>query len=76
MDGHERSARSASTGKRDEIVALTQELVRIPTVNPPGDSYVPCAELVGERLRRRGFAVDYLRAEGTPGDSDRCRAST
>jgi succinyl-diaminopimelate desuccinylase len=55
----------------DEIVALTQELVRIPTVNPPGDAYRPCAELVGERLRRRGFEVAYLRAEGTPGDTAR-----
>lgn len=57
--------------KRDELVELTQALVRIPTVNPPGDAYVPCAELVGERLRRRGFDVRYVRAEGTPGDSDR-----
>lgn len=57
--------------RRDEAVALTQALVRIPTVNPPGDAYTPCAELVGDRLRRRGFAVEYIRAEGTPGDSDR-----
>jgi len=58
-------------GKRDEIVALTRALVRIPTVNPPGDAYLPCAELVGERLRRHGFNVGYIRAEGSPGDSDR-----
>ena len=58
-------------GRCDEIVALTQELVRVPTVNPPGDAYAPCAELVGERLRRRGFEVAYLRAEGTPGDTAR-----
>src|SRR4051812_768904 len=57
--------------KADEIVALTQALVRVPTVNPPGDAYGACAELVGERLRRRGFGVTYLRAEGTPGDSAR-----
>ncbi|MFO1070342.1 MAG: acetylornithine deacetylase/succinyl-diaminopimelate desuccinylase family protein [Geminicoccaceae bacterium] len=57
--------------KRADLVALTQDLVRIPTVNPPGDAYAPCAELLGERLRRRGFDVAYLRAEGTPGDSDR-----
>ncbi len=57
--------------KRQEIVALTSDLVRIPTVNPPGDAYRECAELVGERLRRRGFEVAYLRAEGTPGDTDR-----
>jgi succinyl-diaminopimelate desuccinylase len=58
-------------GKGEEIVALTRELVRVPTVNPPGDAYAPCAELIGERLRRRGFEVRYLRAEGAPGDSDR-----
>ena len=29
------------------------------------------AELIGERLQRRGFVVGYIRAEGTPGDSDR-----
>jgi succinyl-diaminopimelate desuccinylase len=57
--------------KRDELVALTQALVRIPTVNPPGDAYTPCAELIGERLRARGFAIGYIRGEGAPGDSDR-----
>jgi succinyl-diaminopimelate desuccinylase len=57
-------------GKADEIVALTRDLVRIPTVNPPGDAYAPCAELIGRRLARRGFEVRYVRAEGTPGDSD------
>lgn len=58
-------------GKRDELVALARDLVRIPTVNPPGEAYAPCAELLGERLRRRGFAVEYLRAEGAPGDCAR-----
>lgn len=56
--------------KRDELIALTQDLVRIPTVNPPGDSYEACARLLGERLRRRGFAIEYVRAVGAPGDSD------
>jgi len=57
-------------GRRDELVALTQALVRIPTVNPPGDAYEDCARLLGERLQRRGFAVEYLRATGAPGDKD------
>jgi succinyl-diaminopimelate desuccinylase len=57
--------------RRDEIVALTQELVRIPTTNPPGDGYRDCAEAVGRRLARRGFAVEYVRGTGAPGDSDR-----
>ena len=56
--------------KRDELVALTQELVRIPTVNPPGDAYEVCARVLGERLRKRGFAIEYLRADGAPGDKD------
>jgi succinyl-diaminopimelate desuccinylase len=56
--------------KRDELVALTQALVRIPTVNPPGDAYEACARFLGERLRKRGFAVEYLRAHGAPGDRD------
>ncbi len=56
---------------REELVALTQQLIRIPTVNPPGDAYRPCAELVGERLRKQGFSIEYLRAEGALGDSDR-----
>ncbi len=56
--------------KRDDLVELTQTLVRIPTVNPPGDLYLPCAELLGNRLKARGFDVNYYRAEGTPGDSD------
>jgi len=54
--------------KRDEVVALTQALVRIPTINPPGDAYEACARLLGERLKKRGFAVEYIRAEGAPGD--------
>lgn len=56
--------------KRAEVTALTQDLVRIPTVNPPGDAYEACARLLGERLRRRGLAVEYLRARGAPGDAD------
>ena len=57
--------------RRDAMVALTQALVRIPTVNPPGDAYRPCAELIGARLAPRGFEVQYRRAEGAVGDSDR-----
>jgi succinyl-diaminopimelate desuccinylase len=55
--------------KRDEVTALTQELIRIPTVNPPGDAYEACSRFLGERLAKRGFTVEYVRATGGPGDS-------
>ncbi len=57
--------------RRDEVAALTGSLIAIPTVNPPGDAYEPCARWLGERLAARGFTVEYLRAEGAVGDSDR-----
>ncbi len=57
--------------KRAELVELTRALIRFPTVNPPGEAYAACAEAIGTRLARRGFAVEYLRAEGAPGDSAR-----
>jgi succinyl-diaminopimelate desuccinylase len=55
--------------RRDDLVELTQALIRFPTVNPPGEAYQPCAEFIGRRLQERGFVVEYVRASGTPGDS-------
>lgn len=57
--------------REDQLVALTQELIRFPTINPPGEGYRECAEHLGERLRKRGFEVAYVRADGAPGDGDR-----
>ena len=58
------------SARQQDLIELTQALVRIPTVNPPGDAYETCARLLGERLRGRGFDVTYIRATGAPGDSD------
>ena len=55
----------------DEIVAFTAELVRVPTINPPGEAYEPCARLIGDRLIRTGFDVEYIVAEGRPEHSSR-----
>jgi succinyl-diaminopimelate desuccinylase len=55
----------------DDLVALTADLIRFPTVNPPGEAYTPCAEYIAERLKKRGFGVELIRGEGTPGDTDR-----
>ena len=50
----------------DEIVAFTQALVRIPTINPPGDCYADCAELIGNKLHELGYQVEVLPATGLP----------
>ncbi len=39
-------------------VQLTQELVRINTINPPGDEHL-CAKYLGEYLEKNGFDVNY-----------------
>ena len=46
---------------RDECAAFLQALVRIPTVNPPGERYEECAHLIGDRLSAFGYAVQYVR---------------
>src|SRR4051794_27911327 len=50
----------------DEIVQLTADLVRIPTVNPPGREYDACAHFLGGFLQRRAFDIEYVAAEGRP----------
>jgi len=35
---------SAIEDRRDDLVSLTVDLIRFPTINPPGDAYMPCAE--------------------------------
>ena len=57
--------------KREELISFTQDLVRIPTINPPGKDYIKCAELLGNRLAKSGFSLIYERANNSPGDSDR-----
>ena len=46
---------------RDDCIAFLVDLVRIPTVNPPGDRYEDAARLIGDRLQALGYAVDYVR---------------
>ena len=54
-----------------ELIQLTQDLVRIPTLNPPGRHYHDICDFLGERLRRKGFHVDLIRARGAPADSEK-----
>ncbi len=61
---------AALTDRRDDLISLTQDLIRIPTLNPPGENYLEICEYLERRLRASGFATEMVRAYGTPGDSD------
>jgi succinyl-diaminopimelate desuccinylase len=50
----------------DEVVDFTADLIRVPTINPPGEFYEDCARVIGDRLQRFGFDVEYFAAEGRP----------
>ena len=57
--------------RREDLISLTQELIRIPTLNPPGENYAAICDQLDVRLSRSGFETTWVRAEGAPGDSDR-----
>lgn len=57
---------SAVDAAADEIVDFTAALIRVPTVNPPGEAYPDCARVIGGKLVECGFQVEYLPAERRP----------
>ncbi|WP_372610446.1 acetylornithine deacetylase/succinyl-diaminopimelate desuccinylase family protein [Aquicoccus sp.] len=57
--------------RRADLVELTQDLIRIPTLNPPGDNYREICDFLDRRLVRHGFQTELVRAEGAIGDSDK-----
>ena len=55
--------------RREELIELTQDLVRIPTINPPGECYLEICEYLVNRLKSKGFETELIRAKGAFGDS-------
>ena len=51
---------------RDDLVALLQKLVRVPTVNPPGDHYAAITAELARQLAAAGLRVRRLRASPEP----------
>jgi succinyl-diaminopimelate desuccinylase len=43
-----------------EMIGFLQELVRIPTENPPGRAYEDCARFLGGWLEDLGYQVEYV----------------
>ena len=48
----------------DEMISWLQDLVRIPTINPPGENYTAGAELICDKLKQFGYDTHYIAAEG------------
>ncbi|WP_126974873.1 acetylornithine deacetylase/succinyl-diaminopimelate desuccinylase family protein [Frigidibacter oleivorans] len=71
MDDAALPFRAEVESRGDDLVALTQDLIRIPTLNPPGRMYREICEMLAARLTARGWRCELLRATGAPGDSDR-----
>ncbi|MEZ5685233.1 MAG: acetylornithine deacetylase/succinyl-diaminopimelate desuccinylase family protein [Paracoccaceae bacterium] len=57
--------------RRDDLIALTQDLIRIPTLNPPGRHYREICDYLAERLLAEGFEVELIRAHDAPGDCEK-----
>jgi len=56
----------AITAKRDELIALTQDLIRIPTLNPPGQDYLAICEYLDKRLKSHGFETQLIAPMAPP----------
>ncbi|AXC49529.1 acetylornithine deacetylase/succinyl-diaminopimelate desuccinylase family protein [Paracoccus suum] len=56
--------------RRDQLIALTQQLIRIPTLNPPGLHYRDICDAIAARMAPQGWDCQLIRAVGAPGDSE------
>ena len=56
--------------RRDALATLCADLIRIPTLNPPGTNYREICEFLAKRLEGAGFTVELIRAKGAPADSE------
>lgn len=66
LAANESSILSSVDRLAEEMVEFLRRLVRIPTINPPGENYADCAALIGDKLTEFGYEVEYVRAEGLP----------
>src|SRR4051812_34353367 len=53
--------------RADQMAALLEELVRVPTENPPGRELGRCASVLGDALDRLGFAPELIALEPAGG---------
>jgi len=57
----------AVSSYHDEILEFTQALVSIPTVNPPGRSYLACVQAIASKLQEIGLETTIVKVPGSMG---------
>ena len=57
--------------RRDTLIETARDLIRIPTINPPGENYREICDHLAARLAGEGFSANFVRAKGALGDSDK-----
>ena len=57
--------------RKEDLIQLTQDLIKIPTVNPPCSNYLEICEYLDNRLKSSGFQTQMIRAKGAIADSDK-----
>ena len=62
--------------KKEDLISLTQDLIKIPTVNPPGEFYSDCVEYLNKRFKSEDFDTQVIRARGTPGIREKFLSTT
>ncbi len=50
----------------NEIIQFTEELIRIPTINPPGEHYTECVSLIEEKCGQLGLETSIVECDGLP----------
>lgn len=64
------SLKDAIDAERGQLITLTQDLIRIPTLNPPGQHYRDICDYIEARMARQGWSCELVRAKGSPGDCE------
>ena len=57
--------------RKKSLIELTQDLIRMPTINPPCANYLEICEFLKKRLEASGFETQLIRAKGAIADSDK-----
>jgi len=59
----------ALEGYREELVKFAQDLIKLPTQNPPGENYEACVRLIGNKLQALGLETRVVGVSSLPNKS-------